>query len=41
MVELLKKKIFACGTIRADRKGFPTAHLDENKKMKKGDKDFV
>lgn len=41
MTKLLSKKLFGCGTIQADRKGFPKHLLKADNTMKMGDSDFV
>lgn len=38
-LKLLKKKFFACGTVRPDRKNMPTKQFQSDKAMKRGDID--
>lgn len=38
---LLSRKLFGCGIIRTDRKGFPKYLLKPDKSMKMGDSDFL
>jgi hypothetical protein len=38
---LLKKKFFACSTIRRTRKYFPHAQLRSDKDLKMGESDFI
>ncbi|KAG5898978.1 hypothetical protein JTB14_004697 [Gonioctena quinquepunctata] len=38
---LLEKKTFCCGTFRSDRKRYPRALLQSEKKMKKQDSDYA
>lgn len=41
MMRLLEKNIFACGTLRKNRKFYPHNLFKKDKQIKKGDIDFV
>lgn len=41
MIKLLEKNIFACGTLRKNKKFYPYNLFKKDKQMKKGDIDFV